>query len=129
MKDRKKADENWRKLNEQLVKAMKQDDFGELSRLYSEMASQCHQENKPSFHLQKFSQEMGLRKDLKERILKRVEIFSADGCEECKKHNGEKYTIEEALEKMSLPVKTCKRKIKKSAPDCWCGCSYSPVIE
>lgn len=62
-----------------------------------------------------------------------VKILTAHNetvCAECKALEGRVYTIEEALEKMPLPVRTCKNDDHEVVAGFgWCRCTYVPVFE
>lgn len=65
-------------------------------------------------------------------FLKKVEILANGSCEECIKHNGEVYTIDEALEKMPIPNSDCvnwKEDFDGNHKHGYCRCTWLPVIE
>ena len=63
---------------------------------------------------------------------KKVQILAKESCDNCSKHNGEIFTIDEALEKMPIPNRDCtnwKEDFEKIHKHGWCRCGWLPVIE
>jgi hypothetical protein len=60
---------------------------------------------------------------------KKVEIQASPCCSICEQHNGEVYSIEEALENIPLPHKDCQNKNLEKNKNGLCLCSYKPFIE
>lgn len=120
----------WGLANKLLGEKMKAGDWGSLQGLYFNIALYLHQICKPSFLMQKTSQEMLLRYYQKINYCKKVEILvTTESCDVCKKQEKKVFTLDEALKKMPIPVKNCTNKINQEAPDGWCVCSYLPVVE
>ncbi|USN53814.1 MAG: hypothetical protein H6760_01435 [Candidatus Nomurabacteria bacterium] len=123
------SDIKWGLWNKRLQEAMKRNDFSELSGIYFQMALRLHESGKDSFKLQGQAQKMFLFKEKQSGVVSSVEVFSRDGCEECKKINGKKFVIFEALKLMPLPVQSCTNKLNKNAPNGWCRCTFLPFID
>ena len=49
-------------------------------------------------------------------------------CSECSSLHGKEFSIEEALESMPIPVKTCQTWVDKNQYGGWCRCSYDPIM-
>jgi len=124
-----KAEENWKRLNSEAEKAIREKNYRVLSGIYFEMALQRHKEGKASLEIQLQSTRMDLYAYRNDGVAKKVKILADVGCKECRKHNELILDIEDALEKMPIPVKQCEHKINKKAPDGWCRCSYLPIID
>jgi predicted nucleic-acid-binding Zn-ribbon protein len=62
-------------------------------------------------------------------VVKQVEVITAgeDSCEHCRKLEGKKFTIQEALEQNILPCKECTNDANKKGVG-WCRCCYAPVV-
>jgi hypothetical protein len=59
----------------------------------------------------------------KQGIVKNVEILAKVGCPECKKLNGKKYSVDEALNSAPLPNKLCLHKFSGDLKP-FCRCCY-----
>ncbi|RJO59584.1 hypothetical protein C4546_01780 [Candidatus Parcubacteria bacterium] len=122
------SDIKWGLLNKRAGEAMKKSDFSALSGIYFQMALQKHEEGKDCHMEQAQAQKMQLMALKQNDVVGRVEIFSKDGCEECQKLNGKKFSVEEALKYNPLPVIHCTHKLNKNAPSSWCRCTYLPIV-
>ena len=101
-----------------------------LGVIYSEMAWLINKEDKGCIDVLRHSQKMhllSLKGSEQSEVLWGLEIL-AIGCDKCKKLQGNKYTIDEALEKMPIPNPNCTHAFtKKGKP--FCRCCYLPVIK
>ena len=93
----------------------------------------CHREL-PKFPLRKSKCPLSRKCELlqyQQQGIKKVRISTTGdrACENCKLLEGKVFSIEEALEKMPLPVKNCLHKLNPDAPAGWCRCLYEPVLE
>lgn len=122
------SDIKWGLWNKRAGEAMKKSDFSALSGIYFQMALHMHESGKDSLDLQRQAQKMKLMQDKTSDVIKGVEIFSNNGCEECKQMNGKKFTIQKALEIMPLPISSCTNKLNKNAPSGWCRCTFLPIV-
>jgi DNA-directed RNA polymerase subunit RPC12/RpoP len=122
------SDIKWGLLNKRASEAMKKSDFSALSGIYFQMALQKHEEGKDCYIEQVQAQKMQLMALKQNDVVSHVEILSKDGCEECKKLNEKKFTLEEALKNNPLPVAHCTHKLNNNAPSSWCRCTYLPVV-
>ena len=69
-----------------------------------------------------------MRTNHRNRDVQRVVITQASTCcMECAHLEGREYSIDEALELMPIPVKTCLYQADRSPYGGWCTCHYSPV--
>jgi hypothetical protein len=66
-------------------------------------------------------------RDFKEKGFKKVDIFSGNGCKNCRKLNGKILTIDEALRTMPLPNKNCTH-ILYNENESFCTCKYEPIF-
>jgi len=112
--------------NELSLGFAKKNDYSQLHRLYYQMARFLADYNEEFFFFLQESAKMNLYsfKQLeKETGLKyKVNIMAAVGsknssCSKCTMQNGKSYTIDEAIEKMPIPVKDCENG--------FCRCLYT----
>ncbi len=117
----------WSLLNEQLNKKMKDNDFGFLSMIYADMALILYKEGKDCFTYQQQATKMVLLSH-KQSSFNNVKILTCgiNSCEACQKLDGKVFTIEEALEKMPIPVKECSTKMYDKNRG-FCRCCYNIV--
>lgn len=90
--------------------------------LYLQMAKMQYQAEKEFFHLLQEVQKMSLyetRKQMQDTKIEIGVIVCEDSCPACVELSRMKYTIEEAIEQMPLPVKGC------TTEGGWCRCEYS----
>lgn len=124
-----KADKKWQRFNQKLEKLMGENDFFGLGTTYYEMATFAKQEGSDYQHLRQLGYEMKLRVQTanlkgyaKDTYIKTVEaIATPNSCPECKAVNGQKISVNEALNNSILPVKDC------SFEPYGCRCVYSPA--
>jgi len=96
-------------------------DIQALGQIYCDMAVFLNQEGKDFF--------VPLQQSVKMKLLwlegsvKKVEIMSGGGCEVCRKLDGKKLSIEEALKKMPIPVRECENYLY-DAKQGFCRCTY-----
>ena len=123
----KEADEKWGQLNHDLQQAMRRGDLQVMQNLYRDMALIAHQRSRPSFKLQQVAHEMELRYYEKSKLTK-VEVLGTNCCDVCQAQNGLVVSISEAMKNQPIPQRGCTNKINNEAPDCWCVCTYIPVV-
>lgn len=97
---------------------------------YIQEALEACKANKSFRHLLEefFGQEL---LDYKRAGVKGVEICSASNetvCKECVKMAGKKFTVEEAIKIMPLPVKACEMDLYENGNAGYCRCIYLPLI-
>lgn len=132
---RKRRDAEWRRLNGELQKFMKLNDFYGLGLIYYEMADFLKDEGKDNAYLLELGYKMKLRfqnNELlnykKSGVCTGVEIIAVtnspenNSCDACLQLDGKIFPIEEALLKNPLPVKNCNHKYG-------CRCTYGPVVD
>jgi len=124
LKEQFKSDKDivWRLFNEKIDSASKRNDLGSLSDIYFAMAEFTHKEGKESFHLLQQSAKYRLI-DYKNLGVKIVEILATNPCEYCKKMEGKKLSIQEALETMPIPAKECQMDLFDTGKT-FCRCTY-----
>ncbi|MDZ7799032.1 MAG: hypothetical protein U5L76_05560 [Patescibacteria group bacterium] len=99
-----------------------------LHGVYYEMALFLNKEGKDCTKISQQSQKMYLLSLKESGVVKGVEILADIGCKECKKLHGNKYTLDEALEKMPIPNPNCTHTFtKKGKP--FCRCTYLSVTK
>lgn len=118
----------WGLFNKALNKAMQKSDLQEIGRLYSSMAYLLDDEVKNPVKMLQLSHKMEILNYKTSGVVKGVEIL-ATGCDECKKLNGKKYSIDEALKLSPLPNKNCRFKLNDKSKYSFCRCCYLPVLE
>jgi rubrerythrin len=116
----------WSLLNDTLTAYAKSQRFHDMAMLYLEMAVIQKNNNKEFFHLLQESKKMELYSIKKEMLgLKYKIVISATYnkyCQECQEQDGKMFTVDEALEKMPIPVKNCTN-------DGFCRCCYATKID
>jgi len=122
----KSTDVIWGLFNGLISKTKNQDSLGMI---YYEIALFLNEEGKDSLEIRRQSQKISLLSLKKSEVVKGVEILAtSESCDECQKLNGNKYTLDEALEKMPIPNPNCTYTFtKKGKP--FCRCTYLPVLE
>ena len=125
----KEADKQWAALNKTLAKAMKGNDWNEMKTTYFDMAMFCYDESRPFSHLLQEAHKAELRGYQQSGVVTRVSIMTSksDSCEQCAQLHGKKYSVEDALETMPIPVKDCAMDL--GTGEGWCRCVYAPFIE
>lgn len=119
----------WSLFQKLIIKFSQQNDFSELSQLYYGMAIFLNEEGKDSFQSAKESRKCELYSYKKIGLMKNVEILCAfDCCESCKNLSGKLFSINEALEKMPIPVKKCSRPLNNNKLG-FCRCIFIPKID
>ena len=95
-----------------------------LKMIYYEMALFLNEEGKECFAVSQLSRKMELMKYKKEGI-KKVQILTAGSgsCEHCQQLEDKILTINEALEKMPIPVKECTHELADGRLG-FCRCCY-----
>jgi hypothetical protein len=127
------SDVKWRRYNIRLKTLIKKNDIYGLSTTYYEMAQFIEKEGKDPTKYRELGYQMRLRANPPSEILRTmidskavntVEILAAgdDSCDFCKKLNGTKLNINEALENSPIPASECKHRYG-------CRCVYLPVVD
>jgi ribosomal protein S27AE len=119
-----KLEIEWLELNSKVIKLRKQSDpdWKELATIYRTLAHHEKRKDITSEELVEESFRCELR-NYKKNGTKRVEILASDdSCSICKALNKKVYTVDQALEKMPLPVKN------PDDPSHICRCCYLPVV-
>ena len=124
----------WKWLNEDLQKFIKANDFYNLGLTYHEMANFVKDEGKDSAYLLELGyktklkfQSDRLKEYKRDKVCTGVEIIAVtncegnNACEVCRQFNGKVFSINEALSKNPLPIKSCSH-------ECGCRCVYGPNV-
>lgn len=112
----------WRLFNEKILYLSKKNDLGGLADIYYHMAEFTHKEGRDSFYLLQQSAKCRLV-NYKNLGVKTVEILTTNPCEYCKKMEGKKLGIQEALETMPIPAKECQMDLFNTGKT-FCRCTY-----
>lgn len=112
----------WKLYNDENMKAIKAGDMQILKTLNFNMALFLKDEGRDFFGCLQESSKMELML-YKQRGCEKVQILSVGGCEACTKLNDLILPIDEALEKMPIPVKECTFKLHDNTSG-WCRCIY-----
>lgn len=126
MKDKaayKNRDRQWSELSHRLQKAAKRSDWQQMESIYREQASILRKEKRDAFQSLKEAMRCSLM-HAKSQGTKRVTVMTSRDdrtCPICNKLEGQSFSIDEALEKMPLPVK-CKQEY-------YCRCVYTYEIK
>lgn len=111
----------WGLFNQLVLKA---NDPASLKLIYYEMALFLYQEGRDFFDVLQDSAKMRLVEYKQSGIIKKVKVTTvSDSCAECQKLKNQIFTIDEALEKMPIPIRNCTHQIKDGQPG-WCRCIY-----
>jgi hypothetical protein len=120
-KNPKSADIIWGLFNQLVLKA---NDPASLRMIYYEMALFLYQEGRDFFDVLQDSAKMRLVEYKQSGIIKKVKVTTvSDSCTECQKLKNQIFTIDEALEKMPIPIRNCTHQMKDGQPG-WCRCIY-----
>ena len=107
--------------------AIKLSDYIALRNIYLEMASFLNSEGRNAHHILQQSAKMELM-DYKKNEIEKVEVLgTGSSCPICAPYNGKIYDINEALEKMPIPVKGCQMEVYSDKVG-FCRCRYVAVI-
>lgn len=111
----------WSFFNELLFK--NHNNFNQLQVLYYSMALFVNEEGKDNFYLLKECAKASLnRMQLESDLFFMVQVVAcSNSCDNCKKLNGLKMTIEDAFKTMPIPCKQCNHSIG------FCRCSYGAL--
>lgn len=101
------------------------DDLQDLKLLYYQKAIFLHEEGQDCFEQLRQSAKCELMY-LKQVGASKVKILSAGtlSCDACRNQDGQIYNINEALEKMPVPCKSCSFELYKSHGKPFCRCEY-----
>ena len=117
----------WRLFNEKITSVSKKNELGALADIYSAMAEFAHGEGKESFHILQQSAKCKLMA-YKNSGIKTVEILTTNPCENCRKLEGKKFSVNEALQTMPIPVKECQMDLFNTGKP-FCRCTYMPLFD
>jgi len=120
----------WSLFNQLIAKNI--NDFFTLKRIYYEMALYLNDLGKDFFPFLQISRKMELmnyKQNYKHLGINKVQILTCGpgSCMQCQSLHGKIFTIEEALEKMPIPVKTCTKTMGDGKKG-FCKCCYVAKI-
>jgi hypothetical protein len=108
--------------------ASKVKDPGTIQSLFLNIATFLHKGGEDHHQYLEISIKAGLL-SMKQMGIEKVQIFNDESsCRACRKLNKKIFTIDEALEKMPLPVKTCTLDVFGMEKG-FCRCFYAPVVD
>lgn len=94
------------------------------------MALYLQQIGKKSDHIRTNIHLNDLKRYKKSNVVKRVEIITAKelSCDNCRKLEGTKITVEDAIKNSPLPCKDCTHNAEEGGEG-WCRCVYTPLLD
>ena len=94
---------------------------------YKDEARKAAEAGQPFRHLLEAHARQEIDDFKKSGVVTGVKILTAqNACPECKQHDGETYTLDEALRLMPIPHLECTFQLNKDAPG-WCRCVYISI--
>jgi hypothetical protein len=115
----------WTLFNELIAKTQ---DYSTLKSLHYSMAIFLHKGDQDYFQCLEISAKMELL-SMKQMGIERVQIFNDESsCRACRKLNNKIFTIDEALERMPVPVRKCTLDVFGMEKG-FCRCFYAPVVD
>jgi hypothetical protein len=115
----------WEDCERDLAENISKDDHKNIAGTYYQLAALAYESGKDFVGYLEKSQFSILRM-FQNRFIKKVKIIT-DCCESCNRHDGEIYSIDEALEECPLPHKDCTEPFNCGAQG-FCRCFYQPVL-
>ena len=122
-------------MNQLLMKYGQPPNFDQLKMVYFQMALFLHEERRNPFKLKQEAIKSDLSKWRKqaekgsldlERNRVKVITCGSDSCAECRKLNGATFHLDEAFEKMPIPVRACAKWSEENSYG-WCRCEYALI--
>jgi phage FluMu protein Com len=114
----------WNLCNKEIIK--NRNDYSKLNSIYSNMAHFLYDRDKDCFQILQQAKKMKLLY-LKSMGSEEVEIMGG-GCTSSQELNGKIFKIDDALEQMPIPNKSCSN-IRKNKKRAFCTCEYFPTSE
>ncbi|MET0039415.1 hypothetical protein [Dehalococcoides mccartyi] len=112
----------WGILNKTKADYIKKNDLQSASTVTWQMARLRYEQGSEWFSIMQQAQREALLYLKNSKVCSKVEILAAQNeqtCDKCRALNGKKFTIQDALDKMPIPVQGCE----------WCCCTYIAVIK
>jgi len=105
-------------------------DFQKLKMVYYSMALFLNEEGRSSLQLLQQAARMELLDYKNQDFIKTVEILTCknDSCLACQKFQGKRYSIEEALRDLPIPVKNCSHTFYENGKG-FCRCLYQACVD
>jgi hypothetical protein len=119
-KGRSLGDIVWELIGQQKQEAARKNDWQTVSRTTWRQARHLYEAGREYFHVQQAAMKEQLQGALAQGVTHVKILSSRDDrtCEKCRSQDGMIFTIEEAIEKMPLPVKC-------NTEEGWCRCVYT----
>lgn len=98
-------------------------------------ALRLFEQGKPHLQALQEHHRLALKKHEASGVVKAVEILTAgkDSCPACRRLQGKRFTIKQALKEMPLPVRGCTNWLTKDDIEAgrtgWCRCTYISVLD
>ena len=128
-------DAEWKALNYQVIEGSRTGDWHKAKMAHFRQALMLFQKGRDHHRLASESRKSELRyyrtfPSYQNLGVTHVTIWTAEeaACEECRSLHGKVFEIDQALEVMPIPVRTCRTRADKNEHGGWCTCSYNPVI-
>lgn len=125
-------DAEWADLNQRVIEGSRSEDWHTVKMAHFRQALMLFEQGRDHHYLASESRKSELRliqTNHRNLGVQRVVIAQAsDCCLQCSSLEGREYSIDEALEVMPIPVKTCLYWAEKNPHGGWCVCYYAPVI-
>ena len=128
-------DAEWESLNSQIVDGSSAGDWHTVKMAHFRQALMLFGKGRDHQILAAESRKSELRyyrtlSSYREMGVTRVKISTAEeaACAECRALHDTTFEIDQALETMPIPIRTCQTWAEKNEHGGWCRCSYSPVI-
>lgn len=128
---RAERDNRWAYLNQQILDASKKNDWHAVKVAKYEQSLMMFDRGGDHFRALEDSRRAELqyyRREYSHLGVKRVVIQAEGGCPECQVLHGKEYSIEEALELLPIPVRTCQTWAGKNGHGGFCRCYFDAVF-
>lgn len=127
-------DAAWRDLNRRLLEASEKENWGSVHTLLFQQARMLFDRGGDHMPIRVESQRAHLMyyRNLSHTLRRGKQLtITTQGetsCVECQVLAGHQYSIDEAMELMPLPCKTCLREAESNPHGGWCTCYYTPNL-
>ncbi len=128
-------DAEWKALNSQVIEGSRAGDWHRVKTAHFRQALMLFQKGRDHQRLAAESRKSELRyyqafPSYQSLGVTQITLLTAEqeSCEECGSLHGKVFEIEQALDVMPIPVRTCRTWAEKNEHGGWCRCSYNPVI-
>lgn len=105
--------------SEAAAAAVTRNDWGAVSRIYSEQALVLREEGRPHLALQQEASKAMIRSFMVHGV-RGVAVLSGACCQTCNANHDSEYSFEQALAQLPVPNPSCTRE--------WCNCGWGPAV-